>query len=208
MVIPVYGAESDAPDLRRIRRSWCDFDPKQTAEKGRLLRIENQPPPRTSRNGRICRMSFPSGGIADTRGMREFRSAVDWWIGAILIGIAVLIPVFLGLALVGSPADPTTRVSLLAGAALLASIMTGLVWPVRYQFRRTELVVISGLLRQRIPYDQITSVEPTRAPWSSPALSLDRLRIRYRRTWLLVSPADQHQFLRELTRRAPQLLRQ
>lgn len=135
----------------------------------------------------------------------EFRSAVDWWIGAILIGIACLIPVFVGLALFGEVPDLTTRVSLLASASLLTSIMTGLVWPVRYQFRHHELVAISGLLRQRIPYDQITSVEPTRAPWSSPALSMDRLRIRYRRTWLLVSPIDQDEFLHELQQRAPQL---
>ena len=135
----------------------------------------------------------------------EYRSRVDWWIGALLIAIAGLVPIFLVGALLGSGLAPTARVTMLASAGFLASMLTGLVWPVRYRFAPNELVVRSGLLRQRIRYADITSVEPTRAAWSSPALSLDRQRIRYRGTWLMVSPADRDSFLAELRQRAPQL---
>lgn len=136
--------------------------------------------------------------------MIEYRSRVDWWIGAILLAIAALIPVFLVGALLGTGLTAPARVSMVAGAGLLAALLSGLVWPVRYRFADRELIVASGLLRQRIRYTDITAVEPTRAPWSSPALSLDRLRIRYRGTWLLVSPAGREQFLAELQRRIPQ----
>jgi hypothetical protein len=48
----------------------------------------------------------------------------------------------------------------------------------------------------------IRTVTPTRNPLSSPALSLDRLRIDYGRgRRIMVSPRDPGAFLRELRRR-------
>jgi len=67
-----------------------------------------------------------------------------------------------------------------------------------------QLVIVSGPFRWRIPLSEITGVEPSRAPWSSPALSLDRLKISYgERRWVLVSPADKRGFLQALGRPAP-----
>jgi len=52
-------------------------------------------------------------------------------------------------------------------------------------------------MRWRIPAREITRITPTRSLTSSPALSLDRLRIEYDggRQAVLVSPVDQDAFI-------------
>jgi hypothetical protein len=71
--------------------------------------------------------------------------------------------------------------------------------------------VRGGPFRWRIPLAAIVSVTPTRNPLSSPACSLDRLRITHRgprgERGLLVSPASKTGFLDALARRCPELSR-
>ena len=62
-----------------------------------------------------------------------------------------------------------------------------------------ELRIWSGPFRWRIPLRDINEVSSTRAPWSSPALSLDRLRIDYGDgNWILVSPVRRNEFIRRI----------
>jgi hypothetical protein len=49
-----------------------------------------------------------------------------------------------------------------------------------------------------VPIDSIEKVEATRSPLSSPALSLDRLRINYGKRRIMVSPSDRAGFLRAI----------
>ena len=80
----------------------------------------------------------------------------------------------------------------IAVAGLIIWIMLG-TW---YFVDREVLKVVCGPIRWRIPLDEITSVERTRSPLSSPALSLDRLLIRYgKRRRIMVSPDDKDGFL-------------
>lgn len=75
-----------------------------------------------------------------------------------------------------------------------------------YELNDRELVVRSGPFRWHVPLDSIASVRPTRNPLSSPALSLDRLELRYGAgKWLLISPRDRDRFLADLADRAPQV---
>jgi len=64
-------------------------------------------------------------------------------------------------------------------------------------------------MRWRIPLASIVNVEPTRNPLSSPAWSLDRLRVRWRRgariRWIQISPENKLAFLLELSARDPAL---
>jgi hypothetical protein len=63
----------------------------------------------------------------------------------------------------------------------------------------------SGPSRWTIPIRDIRSITPTRALTSSPALSLDRLRIEYSDgRVLLVSPREKETFLRDLQDRRTQ----
>jgi len=93
----------------------------------------------------------------------------------------------------------------LGGVSFLALIYLGLVLPMRYGITDTDIVVRHGLVRQRIPLKDIVEVHPTRSPLSSPALSLDRLNIRFGEGFFksaMISPADKQGFLTELTQRA------
>jgi hypothetical protein len=69
------------------------------------------------------------------------------------------------------------------------------------------LLVRSGLLRYEIPLAQISEVRPSPEAWSSPAWSLDRLKVVYPtrsgfHRSLLISPRDRDGFLDELARSA------
>lgn len=95
-----------------------------------------------------------------------------------------------------------------AGATLMAGI--GLPWWIlsttTYAIGDEDLVVRSGPFRWAIPLRSIRSIERTRNPLSSPALSLDRLRIEYGSgKWIMVSPADRVRFLDDLEKRGVRL---
>lgn len=86
-------------------------------------------------------------------------------------------------------------VTLVAGAGLPLWILCA----TRYTLDADELLVQSGPFRWRIALADIERVVPTASALSSPALSLDRLRIDYGRgKSLLISPRDKAQFLDEI----------
>lgn len=131
-----------------------------------------------------------------------FPSKVDGWLAAILL-IAPLV------SLVGF-LDPkvfestTVLLLALAGPAVFAAIYGLLVFPMRYGISADELIIRHGVVRQRAPLAKILSVEPTRNPLSSPALSLDRLKISTgprARDSIMISPADRDGFLALLAQR-------
>lgn len=132
-----------------------------------------------------------------------YPSKVDWWLALALCLPPVAILVVCVLAVL---TDATTDLLVsLAAAAFMAAIYRGLVFPVRYGVDDTHLMVRFGLCRRRIPLASIVSVRPSRNPRSSPAMSLDRLCVRYGKgifNTVLISPADRRGFLDELARKA------
>ena len=94
-----------------------------------------------------------------------------------------------------------------AGAALPATAVVLVAYAfVEWIFQSTYytvdqdyLRIRSGPFRWRVPIVDIESITPTRNPLSSPALSLDRLRIDYRGgRWIMVSPNDRDWFVNAL----------
>lgn len=78
---------------------------------------------------------------------------------------------------------------------LLFSVFRGTYYVVEHDVLR----IVSGPFRWRIPLADITNVEATRNPLSSPALSMDRLKVSYgKRKFVLVSPEDKEGFIRAL----------
>jgi len=68
-----------------------------------------------------------------------------------------------------------------------------------YRLNDAFLRIRSGVFTWEIPIHTISKVELTNDPASSPALSLDRVRIEYGHTKsVVISPLDKDQFLRDL----------
>ncbi len=89
----------------------------------------------------------------------------------------------------------TVTVLLVALIFLLVSVLRS----TYYEVVGRNLLVRSGPFKKTIPVADIREITPSRNILSSPALSLDRLKIRYgKRAFILVSPEDKEGFLRAI----------
>jgi len=138
----------------------------------------------------------------------EFPSKRDPWLVAVIWAAVALL-----LATASVPIQSGAFGVLGVPLALLHGIAAGfalwVLYGTGYRIEGRQLVVRGGPFRWRIELDAIVSVTPTGSPLSSPACSLDRLRIAYRTTrgerTLMVSPADKAGFLAALARHCPAL---
>jgi hypothetical protein len=126
-----------------------------------------------------------------------YRSKIDAWLLAVLaLAMAVSLVVTFMTFSAGSP------VAWLV-AAVTVGIGVGLpLWlllSTRYTLEPRRLVVQSGPFKWHIAVADITSITSSSNPLSSPALSLDRLRIDYgRSSSLMISPRTKDQFVRDI----------
>ena len=125
--------------------------------------------------------------------MKTFRSKIDTWLSVLLIASALMCGV-IGIALLWFDGDENVW-----GAFLVVLIGGALpIWPVlttKYVVTGDELHIRSGPFSWRVDLTTISSVEETRNPLSSPAMSLDRLAIHYGDSkTILVSPVDKAGF--------------
>lgn len=129
---------------------------------------------------------------------RRFNSKVDTWLLVLLIAFMLFELVIVAIAAIDNP-DPLQGTVLVLASLLFVAFLGWLLFGTHYTVDAGVLRIACGPFRWTISVDQITSVTPTRSPLSSPALSLDRLRIEYgtnRR--ILVSPADKSGFIRAI----------
>lgn len=132
-----------------------------------------------------------------------FPSAVDRWL-AVVLAIA---PLMVAVATIAEAvAGSTTDLWIGAAAcAFIGAIYGLLIFPMRYGISADRLIVRHGVVRQRVRLADITEVQPSRNPLSSPALSLNRLHVRFGSGFfrsVLISPADRAGFLALLAERA------
>ena len=128
------------------------------------------------------------------------RSKIDLW----LVGAIVLVPVFILSFVAGDSGVNAYRADLLMWLIVIIVVggIGGLYATTRYTITPDRLLVTSGPFAWAIPLREITRIEPTRNPASSPAFSLDRLSIYYGLgNRLMVSPADKENFLAILKKR-------
>ena len=137
-----------------------------------------------------------------------FRSKIDLWLVATAVAAPLLILEFIldGGGRMGGFAD-ALEILMVAG---VLGFFLWLYFTTRYTITGDFLLVKSGPFSWVIPTDDIISIQPTRSPASSPALSLDRLLIRYGNgAELMVSPKDKQAFIdalkKHLKPRATQL---
>ena len=139
--------------------------------------------------------------------MAVYRSKIDRWLVVLLI-VTGAVPT---IALTGAVFYEPRLLEVWWVFLILAATIGLVLWiflSTYYEIDGRDLVVRSGPFRWRVPLDSIESVRPSRNPLSSPALSLDRLEVRYGAgKWLLISPRDRERFLADLAARSPRISR-
>lgn len=126
-----------------------------------------------------------------------YRTKIDLWLAALIVVALGTSSVAVVLAAIAE-GDQWLIPVLLAPILLVWALS----WPTTYTLTESELVVRSGLIRWRIALSDITGCRPTRSPLSSPAWSLDRLRIDYGRgKWIMISPSYRDRFVADLEAR-------
>ena len=126
-----------------------------------------------------------------------YKSKTDAWLLAVL-AVAIAVSLFAAIVTVSDGSAAAWPM-----AAFIAIIGVGLpIWlllSTRYTLEPRQLRVQSGPFKWHIKVADITSITPSSNALSSPALSLDRLRIDYGSgRSLMISPRNKEQFLRDI----------
>jgi len=132
--------------------------------------------------------------------IKVYRSKIDWIVSvpALALALALGLSARMMLAHESGAGGPVVAFAVAVSLGLLLWTILG----TSYLLDDERLRVRSGPFSWQIALRDIRSVAPTRDPRSSPALSLDRLRIEYgSERALMVSPRDKAGFLRDLERR-------
>lgn len=127
--------------------------------------------------------------------MKVFKSKIDWWFGLILV-----YPIFLSIkAMLEGEWIGLLGLTGVVGFILILSKTT------QYIINENQLVVKSTwIVNERIDISKITKIEKSNSILSSPALSLDRLLVRYNKyDEVLISPRDKTEFIDELLKINP-----
>jgi len=126
-----------------------------------------------------------------------YRSKIDAWLVAVL-ALAMAVSLFVTF-MIFSTGSPVAWLVAAVTAGIGVGLPLWLLLSTRYTLEPRRLVVQSGPFKWRIAVADITSITPSSNPLSSPALSLDRLRIDYgRSSSLMISPRNKDQFVREI----------
>jgi len=124
-----------------------------------------------------------------------------------LLWVTVLGMVFAAVSFWQEPASLGVRAGFAALMAASGAFVIWVLYSTSYSLSGGELLIRSGPFRWSVRLDSIEEIYPTRNILSSPAFSLDRLRIRYRgsRYGVMISPENKSAFLQDLATRSPGL---
>lgn len=130
--------------------------------------------------------------------MVVYRSKVDWWLMVLVFGTFIY-----GIAEGVLESDYI----LLSIMILIIFIIFFLFSQIRYIINNGVLEIKGGLSSSRVPVSDIKSVCKTCNPLSAPALSVNRLEIKYGNSfdYLLISPGDSTKFVAELIKFNPNI---
>ena len=133
----------------------------------------------------------------------KFRSKIDWWLLLIFVVITanILMKIY----------EANHHYSLASNFPHLViySLIIFLIWlPIfntYYVVDQNKLIIKSMVFRWKINIDDITKIEETHNPLSSPALSLDRIKIYYFKNGsvnsIMISPKDKEGFFQAINKR-------
>jgi hypothetical protein len=122
--------------------------------------------------------------------MKIYKSKIDWQ-----LGIAFLYPLFLGI------------VSIIEGEWIGFLLVFGVFFFIWFSSKTTSYIIYEGelqvkcmfIVNQKIAISKIRKIEKTNSILSSPALSLDRIAIRYNKfDDVYISPKEKQAFINDL----------
>ncbi len=123
-----------------------------------------------------------------------FRSAVDPWVYALVVSL----PILLLRAVVPQLTEANSTIVILS-VAILSPIIIIPAWLLMATYYRVDSAMLriqAGPFSWSVPLEQIRSVTASRSLISSPALSMNRLKIEYGRARsILVSPKNKVAFI-------------
>ncbi|MEP4486821.1 MAG: PH domain-containing protein [Halioglobus sp.] len=125
---------------------------------------------------------------------QTFRSKTDAWLGAVILcAVGFMIAT---LVQTGQAAEQQSTLATVAMLVLGCGVPLWMLFGTLYTVTPDQLLIKCGPFRWRVPRNEIHEVIPTRSPLSSPALSLDRLQIKYGNgKSVLVSPKHKSDFM-------------
>ncbi|NHM01964.1 PH domain-containing protein [Flavobacterium difficile] len=129
--------------------------------------------------------------------MKVYKSKIDWWLGLFLV-----YPIFMSIKnILEGNLYGLIGLSVVVGLILIFSKTT------RYIIIENQLIVKSTwIVNERIDISKITKIEKSNSVLSSPALSLDRLSVRYNKyDEVLISPKEKKAFIDELLKANPNI---
>ena len=123
-----------------------------------------------------------------------FTSKVDLWLAFLILGsslLLVLVPVWEWMYN-NSSIKRIIFISLFTIPTALLLLV--LFFNIKYTLTADTLLVKNGFSTQSISLEDITHITPTSSTLSAPALSLDRIEIRYEGGSIVISPKDKDRF--------------
>ena len=138
-----------------------------------------------------------------------FPSKRDWWIEALIL-LGDIGESGRWNRAIGAVAGASWTEMILVGSLLLGmdSLMLWVLYGTGYTITPDRLLIRCGPMSFGVRLESIEFIFPTRSPWSSPACSLDRLRIVYglSQQSIMISPEDKSEFLSAIVQQCPTLV--
>ncbi len=122
--------------------------------------------------------------------MKVFTSKIDWWLGLLLV-----YPVFRSVVgMINGDALGYLGIVLIITIIIFSSKTT------RYIINDTQLVIkCMFIVNEKIDIEKIRKIEKTSSILSSPALSMDRIAVKYNKfDEIYISPKEKQLFVDEL----------
>ena len=127
-----------------------------------------------------------------------FKSKVDRWLKALVFGIPIVV-LAVPVTMAARNGKPQPIIPALLVVIIIIAFNSWLFRTTDYRIENGTLHIRSAFIHWTVEIREIVSIVPTRNPLSSPALSLDRLQISYRKNGrarvILVSPEDKRGFI-------------
>jgi hypothetical protein len=130
---------------------------------------------------------------------KKYRSATDIWM-VLLIFIPMVNPIYEGIV--------TKDFGLIFTFIGIILFIMSFFLMISYTITKDKLVINSGIFgKQKIAISKITSVRKTNNPLSAPALSINRLEVKFgtKYDYALISPVRREEFAAELLKINPNI---